>query len=99
MEKIMEHKAEDPVPNLTYGIRDLEGLARRHNHEIRSLTAWSNHSLLLEDLQKCNENKPSDIRGQLDSNGVKRSNSSQGAVDLALCARHVHTSLISKSRF
>ena len=28
--------AEDPVPNLTYALRNLVGIARRHNHEIRS---------------------------------------------------------------
>ena len=45
-------KTEDPVevgttvensciPNLTYRLRNLEGIARRHDYEIRSLTAWS----------------------------------------------------------
>ena len=58
----MKHKATDPVPNLTYGLRNLEEVARRHNHGIRSLTTWLGHSLLLEELQNCNEKKPSKVK-------------------------------------
>ena len=65
METIMKHMAEDPAPNLTYGLRNLEGIARRHNHEIRLLTAGFSHSLLLKDLLKYNENKPSKIHPSL----------------------------------
>ena len=31
------------LPGLTSRLRSLEGIARRHDHEIRSLTAWSIH--------------------------------------------------------
>ena len=60
--------------HLTYRLRNLEGIARRHDYEIRSLTAWSSHCWLfnpieepaplpLKALQNYNENKP--VQGPL----------------------------------
>ena len=63
------HRGEFRHPNLTYRLRNLEGITRRHDYEIRSLTAWSSDcwlfnpieepaSLLLKALQTYNGNKP-----------------------------------------